>query len=183
MVAERAAANSWPERLVDVARRARSTLDETLQEVDSRTGRASKRDAGQSGVSTGIDIVSEMRDGDKSKLLGNGILKVVTNIIDIIAHKSLGMDVREQADNDNVMVETLEGTKNEWRWFKANLGANATLAIPMTVCRACAAVTLADERTHKFVMPVLSFNGINDESRAINRSACQEFIVVPTGAL
>ena len=75
-------------------------------------------------------------------------------------------------------VQTLEGFNNEWRWSKAKLGANTPLAISMTVCRAGAAVTLADNRTDKFVMPVFSLNVIN----AINRLACQKLISVPTGA-
>ena len=119
----------------------------------------------QSRVSTGIYMVLEMRDGDKNKLLDNGILKVVINIIDIISHKLLGMNVGEQADIDKLMTETLDGTKKEWSSFKANLGANPTLAISMTVRRAGAAVKLANKRTDKFVMPVLSFNVINDGSR------------------
>ena len=91
-------------------------------------------------------------------------------------------NVREQANIDKLMVETLEGTKNEWGWSKAKLGANTPLAISMTDCRAGAAVELADKRTDKFVMPVFSLNVINDENRAINRLACLEFISVPTGA-
>ena len=83
------------------------------------------------------------------------------NINDIIAHKLLGMNVREQADIDKLMVETLDGTKNEWSWFKAKLGANATLAISITFCRISAAVELADKRTDKFVMPVFSVNVIS----------------------
>ena len=75
------------------------------------------------------------------------------------------------------MGETLEGTKNEWGWSKAKLGANTPLAISMTDCRAGAAVELADKRTDKFVMPVFS----TEESRAINRLACLELISVPTG--
>ena len=80
------------------------------------------------------------------------------------------------------MVETLEEIKNEWGLSKAKLGANTPLAISMTVCRAGAAVELAENRTDKFVMPVFSLNEINDESRAINRLACLEFISVPTAA-
>ena len=56
------------------------------------------------------------------------------------------------------MVETLEGTKNEWGWSKAKLGANTLLVISMTDFRAGAAVELADKRTDKFVMPVLSLS-------------------------
>ena len=59
--------------------------------------------------------------------------KTWVDIIDIIVFKSLGKNVREQADIDKFMVETLEGTKNEWEWSKAKLGANTLLAISMTV--------------------------------------------------
>ena len=135
----------------------------------------------QSRVSTGIYMVLEMRDGDKNKLLDNGILKVVINITDIISQKLLGMNAGEQADIDKLMTETLDGTKKEWSSFKANLGANPTLAISMTVRRAGAAVKLANKRTDKFVMPVLSFNVINDGSRGTNRLAYQEIMTAPTG--
>ena len=64
-----------------------------------------------------------------------GILKAVLNMTDVIAHKLLGMDVWEQAEIDRTMVETLDGTKNERCWSRANSSANATLANPMTICR------------------------------------------------
>merc|ERR1712227_1006504 len=82
--------------------------------------------------------------------------------------------------------------KNEWGWSKAKLGANAILAISMAVCRAGAAANemtlysyiskLAGKPTDKFVMPVPSFNVINGGSHAGNRLACQEFMIMPTGA-
>ena len=62
----------------------------------------------------------EMRDGDKSKLRDKGILKAMLNIIDVIAHKLLGMNDWEQAKIDRTMVETLDGTKNERCWSRAN---------------------------------------------------------------
>ena len=70
-----------------------------------------------SGDSSGIYMVLEMRVGNK------GILKAVVNIIDIIAHKLLGLDIS---------VETLDGTRNQWCWSRANFSANATLS-----CRCC----------------------------------------------
>ena len=108
--------------------------------------------------------------------------KVVIYINDIIAHKLLGMGVREQPDIGKFMVETLDGTKNECGWSKAKLGANTPLAISMTACRTDAAVKLVDKRTDKFMMPVFSLNVISDESRAINCLAFLEFISVRTGA-
>ena len=84
-------------------------------------------------------MVLEMRDGDKSKLRDKGMLKAVLNIIDVIAHELLGMDVWEHAEIDRTMVETPDGTKNERCWSRANSSTNTALAISMTVCRAGAA--------------------------------------------
>merc|ERR1719240_723165 len=102
------------------------------------------------------------------------------------------MDVTQQASIDKYMVEILDGQQNEWGWNKTNLGANAILAVSMAVCRAGAAASrmtlyeyialLAGQPTDKFVMPVPSFNVINGGSHAGNRLACQEFMILPTGA-
>merc|ERR1719440_2453657 len=102
------------------------------------------------------------------------------------------MDVRDQTRLDNLMVEQLDGSTNEWGWAKSNLGANAILAVSMAVCRAGAAAsqmplyeyiaTLAGKPTNQFVMPLPSFNVINGGSHAGNRLACQEFMIMPTGA-
>merc|ERR1711869_30013 len=102
------------------------------------------------------------------------------------------MDVTQQAEIDKKMVEVLDGTKNEWGWSKSKLGANAILAVSMAVCRAGAASSemplyqyiafLAKKPTDRFVMPVPSFNVINGGSHAGNRLACQEFMILPTGA-
>ena len=94
-------------------------------------------------------MVVEMRDGDKSKLRDKGIQEAVANIIDIIAHKLLGMDVWEQTEMDRTMVETLDGTRNERCWSRANSSANATLAISMTVCRASATENKVSTRTSR----------------------------------
>jgi len=111
---------------------------------------------------------------------------------DIIAPKLIGMDVKDQSGIDKTMVEVLDGTKNEWGWSKSKLGANAILAVSMAVCRAGAAASemplyqyiakLAGKPTDRFVMPVPSFNVINGGSHAGNRLACQEFMILPTGA-
>merc|ERR1711865_983716 len=84
------------------------------------------------------------------------------------------------------------GAQNEWGWSKANLGANAILAVSMAVCRAGAAsmqmplyeyiANISGRPTDKFVMPVPSLNVINGGSHAGNRLACQEFMILPTGA-
>merc|ERR1711985_122457 len=90
------------------------------------------------------------------------------------------------------MVETLDGSQNEWGWSKAKLGANAILAVSMAIARAGAAsksmplykyiAELAGKPTDKYVMPVPSFNVINGGSHAGNRLACQEFMILPVGA-
>merc|ERR1712060_531091 len=102
------------------------------------------------------------------------------------------MDVRNQKEIDAAMVEGLDGSKNEWGWSKSKLGANAILAVSMAVCRAGAAASemplyqyiakLAGKPLDRFVMPVPSLNVINGGSHAGNRLACQEFMILPTGA-
>jgi len=161
-------------------------------EVDLCTDTALFRAAVPSGASTGIYEALELRDGDKARLLGKGCIKAVDNVNNLIAPKLLGMDVRNQAEIDALMVEVLDGTTNEWGWCKAKLGANAILAVSMAVCRAGAAAsqvtlyeyiaTLSGQPTDKFVMPVPSFNVINGGTHAGNRLACQEFMIMPVGA-
>ena len=133
----------------------------------------------------------QTRDGDKSKLRDKGILKAVLNIIDVIAHKLLGMDVWEQQKSTGRWSSLLMGPTTIGVGG-ANPSANATLAIPVTVCLAGVAkseVSLntyisksAGKATDKFMMPVLCFNVISGESRAGNLSACSEFLIVPTEA-
>jgi len=161
-------------------------------EVDLCTECALFRAAVPSGASTGIYEALELRDDDKSRLLGKGVLKAVNNVNNLIGPKIVGMDVTKQVQIDKLMVETLDGTTNEWGWCKSKLGANAILAVSMAVCRAGAAAskmplykyiaTLSQKPTDKFVMPVPSFNVINGGSHAGNRLACQEFMILPVGA-
>ena len=132
----------------------------------------------------------EMRDGDKSKLRDKGILKAVLNIVDVIAHKLLGMDVWGPVEIDRTMVETLDGTKNELCWSRVNSSANATLANSVRVCRAGAGEnevfpfsyisSLTGKPTDRFVMPVSSFNVISGGSYAGNCWACLEVLTIPT---
>jgi enolase len=161
-------------------------------EVDLCTETALFRAAVPSGASTGIYEALELRDGDKGRLLGKGVLKACQNVNEIIAPKLVGMDVRDQTKIDKFLVEELDGSKNEWGWSKAKLGANAILAVSMAVCRAGAAASemplyqyiakISGKPTDKFVMPVPSFNVINGGSHAGNRLACQEFMILPVGA-
>jgi len=90
------------------------------------------------------------------------------------------------------LVQELDGSQNEWGWSKANLGANALLAVSLAVARAGAhargvplyehIATLAGNPTDQFIMPVPSFNVINGGSHAGNALAMQEFMILPTGA-
>merc|ERR1719194_113282 len=126
------------------------------------------------------------------RFLGKGCLKAVANINDTIAPKLLGLDPTKQEEIDKMMVETLDGSQNEWGWSKSKLGANAILAVSMAIARAGAAsksmplykyiAELAGKPTDKYVMPVPSFNVINGGSHAGNRLACQEFMILPVGA-
>jgi enolase len=161
-------------------------------EVDLCTDSALFRAAVPSGASTGIYEALELRDNDKKRLLGKGVLKAVENVNTLIAPKLVGMDVRDQKGIDDAMVKELDGSKNEWGFSKSKLGANAILAVSMAVCRAGAAASemplyqyiakLAGKPMDRFVMPVPSFNVINGGSHAGNRLACQEFMIMPTGA-
>merc|ERR1719326_1264261 len=110
-------------------------------EVDLLTDYHLFRAAVPSGASTVIYEALELRDGDKSRLLGKGCIKAVENVNNLIAPKLIGMNVTKQVQIDKKMVETLDGTQNEWGWCKSKLGANAILAVSMAVCRAGAAAS------------------------------------------
>jgi len=161
-------------------------------EVDLCTERGMFRAAVPSGASTGVYEALELRDGDKGRYLGKGCLTAVKNINETIAPKLVGLDPTKQSEIDKMMVETLDGSQNEWGWSKSKLGANAILAVSMAIARAGAAsksmplykyiAELAGKPTDKYVMPVPSFNVINGGSHAGNRLACQEFMILPVGA-
>ncbi|PON37000.1 Enolase [Parasponia andersonii] len=142
------------------------------------------RSAVPSGASTGIYEALELRDGDKSVYGGKGVLKAVKNINEIIGPKLIGVDVRNQADVDAIMLE-IDGTPN-----KSKLGANAILGVSLSVCRAGAGgkgIPLYKHiqelsGTKELVMPVPAFNVINGGSHAGNNLAMQEFMILPVGA-
>eukprot|EP00927_Polykrikos_kofoidii_P023016 TRINITY_DN2131_c1_g1_i2.p1 TRINITY_DN2131_c1_g1~~TRINITY_DN2131_c1_g1_i2.p1 ORF type:complete len:487 (+),score=108.02 TRINITY_DN2131_c1_g1_i2:82-1542(+) len=184
---------SGPMKIVEIfAREIFDSRGNPTVEVDLCTEVGLFRAAVPSGASTGIYEALEMRDEDKTRLLGKGVLKAVANVNKIIAPKLVGMDVTQQTAIDKLMVEELDGTKNEWGWSKSKLGANAILAVSMALCRAGAAASqmplyqyiakLGRKPTDRFVMPVPSFNVINGGSHAGNRLACQEFMILPVGA-
>merc|ERR1719218_559017 len=161
-------------------------------EVDLLTEMPLFRAAVPSGASTGVYEALELRDGDKKRLLGKGVLKAVENVNNIIGPKLVGMDVTKQTEIDKLMVEVMDGTQNDWGWSKSSLGANAVLAVSMAICRAGAAsmqiplyeyiAYLGSRPTDKFVHPVPCLNVINGGSHAGNRLACQEFMICPVGA-
>ena len=139
------------------------------------------RAAVPSGASTGIHEAVELRDGDKKKYVGRGVLKAVKNVNDIIAPELLGYDVADQAGVDEYLI-TLDGTPN-----KAKLGANALLAVSMAVAKAAAEeANLPLYRyiggTNAKVLPIPMMNILNGGAHADNKIDFQEFMVMPVGA-
>ena len=138
------------------------------------------RAAVPSGASTGTREALELRDGDKARFLGKGVLKAVDNVNETIARELEGLDAREQVFID-MLMQQLDGTEN-----KSKLGANATLGVSLAVARAAAeAAGLplfmylggAGART----LPVPMMNVINGGAHADNNLDVQEFMVVPAG--
>jgi len=139
------------------------------------------RAAVPSGASTGIHEAVELRDGDKKKYVGRGVLKAVKNVNDIIAPELLGYDVADQAGVDEYLIK-LDGTPN-----KAKLGANALLAVSMAVAKAAAEeANLPLYRyiggTNAKVLPIPMMNILNGGAHADNKIDFQEFMVMPIGA-
>jgi len=159
-------------------------------EVDITTQQGQFRAAVPSGASTGVYEALELRDGKEGGFHGKGVSKAVDNVNKIIGPKVIGMDPRQQKEIDDLMVQQLDGSKNEWGWSKAKLGANAILGVSLAVARAGAAAngvplyqhiaTLAGNKD--IVIPVPAFNIINGGSHAGNALPVQEFMLLPTGA-
>ncbi len=151
-------------------------------EVDVITDSGSMgRAAVPSGASTGIHEAVELRDGDKSKYGGKGVLKAVGNVNEIINENLLGMPVDEQVAIDNALIE-LDGTEN-----KSKLGANATLAVSMAVAKAAAEdCGLPLFRylggVNGTVLPMPLMNILNGGVHADNKIDYQEYMIVPIGA-
>ena len=134
-----------------------------------------------SGASTGEREALELRDGDKGRFQGKGVLNAVHNVNEIIAPKLEGIDVTEQALIDTTMID-LDGTEN-----KSKLGANAILAVSMAVARAAADFEelplyryLGGVRARELPVPMM--NVINGGAHAQNPLDVQEFMIVPVGA-
>ena len=151
-------------------------------EVDVLTDEgALGRAAVPSGASTGAHEAVELRDGDKKKFGGKGVLKAIKNVNEIIAPKLLGYDVADQTGIDEMMIR-LDGTAN-----KGNLGANAILAVSMAVAKAAAEEAgLPLFRyvggTNAKTLPIPMMNILNGGAHADNKIDFQEFMVMPVGA-
>jgi enolase len=139
------------------------------------------RAAVPSGASTGSREAIELRDGDKDRYLGKGVLKAVENINTEIAEAVAGLDANEQAFLDRTMIE-LDGTEN-----KARLGANAMLAVSMASAKAAAEETGLPLYRYlggsgAMQLPVPMMNVINGGAHADNNLDMQEFMIIPVGA-
>jgi enolase len=134
-----------------------------------------------SGASTGIYEAIELRDGDKARYGGKGVLKAVRNVNEFLGPRVIGMEAASQEEVDKALLE-VDRTEN-----KANMGANAILGVSMAVCRAGAAARkiplyrhIANLAGHGLppLMPVPAFNIINGGSHAGNALAMQEFMIL-----
>ena len=157
--------------------RGNPTVEADVLTDEGAVGRA----AVPSGASTGAHEAVELRDGDKKKFGGKGVLKAIKNVNEIIAPKLLGYDVADQTGIDEMMIR-LDGTVN-----KGNLGANAILAVSMAVAKAAAEEAgLPLFRyvggTNAKTLPIPMMNILNGGAHADNKIDFQEFMVMPVGA-
>ena len=138
-----------------------------------------------SGASTGSREALELRDGDKSRYMGKGVLKAVANINDTIKGLLVGKDAAEQRELDAIMIDA-DGTEN-----KAKFGANAILAVSLAAAKAAAAdkniplyehIANVNGTPGRYSMPVPMMNIINGGEHADNNVDIQEFMVQPVGA-
>jgi enolase len=134
-----------------------------------------------SGASTGAHEAVELRDGDKKRYNGKGVLQAVDNVNSIIAPEVVGMDALGQLDIDSLMID-LDGTPN-----KSKLGANAILGVSLAVARAAA--NYLDMPLYQYIggvnakeLPVPMMNILNGGKHADNNVDIQEFMIIPTGA-
>jgi enolase len=142
-----------------------------------------------SGASTGEREALELRDGDKTRYMGKGVLKAVDNVNKIIAPAIIkkGFSVLKQKEIDNFMID-LDGTET-----KSKLGANAILAVSLAVCKAGACTShkplykyiaedIANKKQASYILPVPMLNVINGGAHADNTIDFQEFMFMPVGA-
>jgi len=156
--------------------RGNPTVEVDVELADGSFGRA----AVPSGASTGIHEAWELRDGDKQKYLGRGVLKAVENVNEKLANELCGMDALDQATLDYRMIE-LDGTEN-----KKNLGANALLGVSLATAHAAA--DFAGLPLYRYLggvgarlLPAPMMNIINGGKHADNAVDVQEFMVMPLG--
>jgi enolase len=157
--------------------RGNPTVEADVILEDGTLGRA----AVPSGASTGVHEAVELRDGDKGRYSGKGVLNAVTNVNTVIGPAIIGMDATDQVAIDQLMIE-LDGTPN-----KSKLGANAILAVSLATAKACAEYFgLPLYRylggTNGRQLPVPMMNILNGGAHADNNVDVQEFMVMPTGA-
>jgi enolase len=157
--------------------RGNPTVEVDVYVEDGGFGRA----AVPSGASTGVHEALELRDDDKSRYSGKGVLNAVENVNDVIADELLGWDVTDQQGIDAMMLE-LDGTPN-----KSKLGANAILGVSLAVAKAAAnylAMPLFRYigGTYAHVLPVPMMNILNGGKHAVDGPDLQEFMAKPVGA-
>jgi len=157
--------------------RGNPTIEVDVTTASGYFGRA----AVPSGASTGENEALELRDGDKNRYLGKGVLKAVHNVNNVIAEEVNGMDVTDQAGIDKKMID-LDGTKT-----KSNLGANAILGVSLAVAKAAA--QLHGLPLFRYIgganavtLPIPMMNIINGGSHSDAPIAFQEFMIRPVGA-
>ncbi|WP_313153921.1 phosphopyruvate hydratase [Sphingobacterium multivorum] len=157
--------------------RGNPTIEVDVTTQNGFVGRA----AVPSGASTGIHEAVELRDGDKSKYLGKGVLKAVENVNTKIAKALEGVDVFEQNAIDKIMID-LDGSEN-----KGNLGANAVLGVSLAVAKAAAQESR--QPLYRYIggvnantLPIPMMNIINGGSHSDAPIAFQEFMIMPVGA-
>jgi len=157
--------------------RGNPTIEVDVQTASGYLGRA----AVPSGASTGENEALELRDGDKSRYLGKGVLKAVQNVNNVISEEVMGMDVTDQAGIDKKMID-LDGTRT-----KSNLGANAILGVSLAVAKAAASyhglpLFRYIGGANAVIIPVPMMNIINGGSHSDAPIAFQEFMIRPIGA-
>jgi len=157
--------------------RGNPTIEVDVLTENGALGRA----AVPSGASTGAHEAVELRDNDKSKYMGKGVLQAVANVNDIIAKELQGVDVFEQNAIDALMIE-LDGTEN-----KGKLGANAILGVSLAVAKAAAQESR--QPLYRYIggvnantLPIPMMNIINGGSHSDAPIAFQEFMIMPVGA-
>ena len=141
-------------------------------------------DSVPSGASTGTAEALELRDGDKTRFQGKGVLQAVNNVNKVIAPKLIGQEIEQLAEVDKLMID-LDGTEN-----KSNLGANAILSVSLASARALAnarqiplwkLIKQAYQLDNSFKLPIPTLNVINGGRHADSGLDIQEFMIVPQG--